>query len=242
MPKILYQNREYEFQNNSNITMEYLGSYGNSGIHWQNDGEYAGKILAAIDPLLAKVAIAVKFNGVLRSLDYFISTDGILEAVTAYQAEGYQICLNTAAFFWDKTLFELYPHLSQYSKTINDDSAVISYFSPNLFSQEEISQISRKTLAYLKSGIIPEVRLMAAYDAIQYYDKIGQWYLAEQLQAEESDYPYKFRFLDNYAEINTQLFLPQPSIIQKLLIEQFSAQALKQPICTIKLTVGLFSN
>lgn len=235
MLKISYKNEEYFFSPSANINIDTAACYGNNNIHWQGEGESAIKIIASIDPITADFVVAIKFNGIVHQRDYFITSDGELEAIMMQDSFGYQICLNTAAFFVDKIVFEIYPQYKRYQKILDEQSCTLAYFGEREFSCEDLRYLQTKAQHYLASDIYAEVKLLSEQDTIQYYQNRGEWYLAQQVMTKESDYPYKFVFCEEYGMQNMMPICADCKITNTLRIKQSVRAALGKKICLINL-------
>lgn len=237
MLKILYKDKEYCILTHANVQLEMTAGYGNNNIHWQSGGVSAAEILAEIDPLIADKLVAVKFNAKVYPKNYFVTTDGELEALTIEDQQGYQICLNTVAFVVDKIMFESYPRYKRYQKTFNEHSCTLAYFNDEELTADDIKYLQDKAQEALKSNISWEIKILSEQESVQYYQRCGEWYLIQQILAQESDYPYKFLFWGEYGMQETMPICPECKIIGVVEIEQSHGFALDKKICILNLKI-----
>ncbi len=159
------------------------------------DGVVTGERLAAdIGPGLAKAALAIKIDGVMRDLSLAIEADAKVAIVTRKDEDALELLRHDAAHVMAEAVQELFPKTQVTIGPSIENGFYYDFARPEPFTPDDLIQIEAKMCEIVDRDekIVREIWPRA--EAIKYFKGIGEDYKAEiveGLPAAESITVYK---------------------------------------------------
>ena len=151
-------------------------------------GPVTGETLAAdIGPGLAKAALVVKVDGVLRDLSYPIAQDASVEIVTRDGADALEVLRHDCAHVLAEAVQELYPGTQITFGPAIEDGFYYDFHRDEPFTPDDFEAIEKRMAEIVDRNepIAREVWDRAA--AIQHFEGIGETFKAEHVATLPAD-------------------------------------------------------
>ena len=146
-------------------------------------------IAAAIGPRLARAAVAVRVNGVLKDLGTPITGDAAVEIVTRDSPEGVELLRHDAAHVMAEAVKELYPETQVTIGPAIEDGFYYDFARREPFTPEDLERIESRMRAIVDRDE-PITREEWNRDAaVQFFGSVGEHYKAEIIAAIPPDEP-----------------------------------------------------
>lgn len=217
--EITYNGKKYCFSAKSGVALAAKAAYGNNAISMSEEDVTVAEIQCMLAPKTK--AVAAEFNKEILPLDSVLKQNGELAFITVKDARAKKIMLATAAFAWDMARFCFYKDAKHYEQRITDEAAVLAYFVSERIDIADLQALCADAEKIMARNSEIEPVLLSTEDAKQYYLKHGEWYLLDQLIAEDSDYPYKFWRTDDYlARREDYSVMCAPEFIKKIVLKE----------------------
>ena len=148
------------------------------------DGEIDGFILSShISKSLAKVAIAMKVNGLQVDLSEKISQDSTVEIITPNTPEGLEIIRHDAAHIFAQAVKELYKDAQITIGPAIEDGFYYDVARDINFTPEDLTTIENKMHEIVKRNQSITKEIWDRNEAIEYFKSIGEFYKAEIIES-----------------------------------------------------------
>jgi len=140
-----------------------------------------GQIAADIGPGLAKAALAVKVDGVLRDIARPIERDAKVEIVTRDSADGLELLRHDCAHVLAEAVQELYPDTQITFGPAIEDGFYYDFHRKEPFTPDDFAKIEAR-MREIVDRDEPIVREVWARDAaVSHFEKIGETFKAEHV-------------------------------------------------------------
>ncbi|MDT8318204.1 MAG: threonine--tRNA ligase [bacterium] len=146
-------------------------------------GEFAFMIGAG----LGKAAVAGKINGVLVDLAFAIEADSSVEIVTLKSDEGLEIYRHTTSHIMAQAVQELYDDIKVTIGPVIENGFYYDFDYDGHFSPEDFEKIEAKMAEIVKSNLPIEREVLSRKDAIKLFEKMGEPYKVELVEAVKDD-------------------------------------------------------
>jgi threonyl-tRNA synthetase len=157
------------------------------------------EVARAISPRLAREAIAVKVNGVVRDLNAPIPEDAPVEVLTFDHPEGRQVFWHSSAHIMAQAVLELFPEAKLAIGPPIEEGWYYDFDVPKPFSPDDLVKIEERMAQIIKEDAPFTRQLKNRQEAIEYYRSKGDTYKVEILEEIEDDtvsFYYHSRFED----------------------------------------------
>lgn len=215
----MYNGKKYCFSAKSGVALAAKAGYGNNAISMSEEGVTIAEIQCMLAPKTK--AVAAEFNKEILPLDSVLKQNGELAFITAKDVHAKKIMLATAAFAWDMARFCFYKDAKRYEQRITAETVILTYFVPGRIDIADLRTLCAEAEKILARNSAIDPVILSAEAAKQYYQKHGEWYLLDQLIAEDSDYPYKFWRAEDYlARREDYSVMCSPEFIKKIILKE----------------------
>ena len=157
------------------------------------------EVAKSISPNLAKAAIAVKVDGVVRDLHAPISTNAPLEILTFDNPEGREVFWHSSSHIMAQAVLELFPNSKLAIGPPIDEGWYYDFEVEKPFSPEDLEKIEKKMLEIINEKAQFRCEVKSRKEAIEYYKAKDAGYKVEILDDLEDDnvtFYYQSRFED----------------------------------------------
>lgn len=144
-------------------------------------------IAKSISPNLAKIAIAVKVNGVVRDLSADIQTDAPLEILTFDQPEGKTVFWHSSSHIMAQAVQELFPGVKLAIGPAIDEGWYYDFDVEKPFLPEDIEKIEKRMQEIINEKASFSCEEKSKEQAIAEYKALGELYKVELLEGFEDD-------------------------------------------------------
>ncbi len=132
---------------------------------------------------LARAALAGKVDGELVDLSFEITEDANLSIITSKNIEGLDIIRHSTAHLLAYAVKELFPEAQVTIGPVIDDGFYYDFSYKRPFTPEDLIAIEKKMTELAKKDFAVERVVMDRYDAIEYFDGIGEKYKSLIIQS-----------------------------------------------------------
>jgi threonyl-tRNA synthetase len=173
------------------------------------------EIAASISPRLAKEAVAVRIDGVLKDLTIPVPAESTVEIVTRTQEEGLELLRHDAAHVMAEAVKELYPETQITIGPAIENGFYYDFFREKPFTPEDLVKIEdrMRQIVDRDEGITRE-----EWDrpkAIQFYKEQGEIFKAELIESIPGDEPLSFYRQGNFIDLCRGPHLPSTGKLGK---------------------------
>ncbi len=164
-----------------------------------DEGTTGYDIARSISPRLAKDAIAVKVDGIVRDLSAPVSADAEVSILTFDNPEGRQVFWHSSSHIMAQAVQELFPGVKLAIGPPIDEGWYYDFDVEKPFSPEDIQKIEDKMAEIIGEDAPFTCDRMKREEAIKFYEGRGEPYKIELLEGFEDDtvsFYYQSRFVD----------------------------------------------
>lgn len=157
------------------------------------------QIAESISPRLAKEAIAVKVDGVVRDLSYPIPKDAPVQILTFDDADGKQVFWHSSSHIMAQAVQELFPGVKLAIGPPIDEGWYYDFEVEQPFSPEDLAKIEKRMAEIVAEDAPFRCEVRPRTDSIDYFKNKGATYKVELLEGIEADtvtFYYQSRFED----------------------------------------------
>ncbi len=145
------------------------------------------EIARSISPALAKEAIAVKVNGVVRDLTAPIPEDAPVEILTFDQPEGRHVFWHSSSHIMAQAVLDLFPEAKLAIGPPIEEGWYYDFDVKKPFSPDDLKKIEERMTEIVKEDASFSCAVKNRREAIEYYRTKGNVYKAEILEEIEDD-------------------------------------------------------
>jgi threonyl-tRNA synthetase len=142
-------------------------------------GVTGGEIAQAIGPGLAKAAVAVKIDGVLKDLSAPIARDAKIAIVTRDQPEAVEIIRHDAAHVMAEAVKELYPETQVTFGPATDTGFYYDFARDTPFTPEDLARIEARMHEIVERDETISREEWERDEAVRFFAGLGEKYKAE---------------------------------------------------------------
>ena len=154
------------------------------------DASVTGAALAAsISKSLARKAVAMKLDGVLKDLVDPIETDSQIEIVTRDDPDALELIRHDAAHVMAEAVQGLFPGTQVTIGPVIEDGFYYDFAFERPFTTEDLEAIEAKMKEIARADLPVGRRTMARDDAVRFFHDMGERYKAEIIAAIPADEP-----------------------------------------------------
>ena len=136
-------------------------------------------ITSAIDPALAKAALAAKVDGILVDCSHRIEEDASLEILTVKTLEGLDILRHSTAHLLAHAVKRLFPNAQVTIGPIIEDGFYYDFYFERSFTPEDLLAIEKMMFEIISASIPVTRKIMRREAAIDFFKAKGELYKAE---------------------------------------------------------------
>jgi threonyl-tRNA synthetase len=137
------------------------------------------EVAAAIDPGLAKAALAGKVDGKVVDTSHRIDHDAAVAIVTDKDAEGLEVLRHSTAHLLAYAVKELFPDAQVTIGPVIEDGFYYDFSYKRPFTPQDLEAIEKKMAELAKKDEPVTRKLMPRDDAVTYFKAMGEHYKAE---------------------------------------------------------------
>jgi len=164
-----------------------------------DEGTTGYDIARSISPRLAKDAIAVKVDGVVRDLSTPVSENAEVSILTFNDPEGRQVFWHSSSHIMAQAVQELFPGVKLAIGPPIDEGWYYDFDVEKPFSPEDIQKIEDRMAEIIAENAEFTCNRMTRVEAIKFYEDRKEPYKIELLEGFEDDtvsFYYQSRFVD----------------------------------------------
>lgn len=157
------------------------------------------EVAKSISPGLAKAAIAVKVDGVVRDLNAPINGNGPIEILTFDNPEGREVFWHSSSHIMAQAVLELFPKAKLAIGPPIDEGWYYDFEVEKPFTPEDLEKIEKGMARIIKENAVFRREEKSREEAMEYYRSQGADYKVELLEGFEDDtvsFYYQSRFED----------------------------------------------
>lgn len=140
-----------------------------------------GQVAADIGPGLAKAALVVKVDGVLRDLAYEITGDAALEIVTRDGEDALEVLRHDCAHVLAEAVQELYPGTQITFGPAIEDGFYYDFHREEPFTPDDFEAIEKRMAEIVDRDETITREVWDRADAVAHFEKIGETFKAEHV-------------------------------------------------------------
>ncbi len=140
-----------------------------------------GQIAADIGPGLAKAALVVKVDGVLRDLSYEITGDAALEIVTRDSEDALEVLRHDCAHVLAEAVQELFPGTQITFGPAIEDGFYYDFHREEPFTPDDFAAIEKRMAEIVDRDEAITREVWDRADAVAHFEKIGETFKAEHV-------------------------------------------------------------
>jgi len=156
-------------------------------------------IAKAISPRLAKVALAIRVDGVVRDLSYPVPEDAPVQILTFDDPDGRQVFWHSSSHIMAQAVQELFPGVKLAIGPPIDEGWYYDFDVKQPFSPEDLLRIEKRMAGIIGENAAFHCEYMGRREAIEHYRAKGETYKVELIEGLEDDtvsFYYHSRFED----------------------------------------------
>ena len=136
-------------------------------------------IAADIGPGLAKAALALRVDGVMRDLAHMVDADAQISIVTAKDDDAVDLLRHDAAHILAEAAKELYPEIQITIGPVIEDGFFYDFSRPEPFTPEDLEAIEARMREIVDRDEAVTREVWERADAVQFFKDQGEHYKAE---------------------------------------------------------------
>lgn len=150
-------------------------------------GSTGFEIAGSISPRLAKVALAVKVDGVVRDLGYPIPGNAPIQILTFDDPEGRQVFWHSSSHIMAQAVQELFPGVKLAIGPAIDEGWYYDFDVEKPFSPEDLTRIEKRMAEIVGEKATFKCEQRSRQEAIDHYQSKGETYKVELLEGIEDE-------------------------------------------------------
>lgn len=139
-------------------------------------------IAHSISSTLAKKAVAIKTDGLLKDLNTLLHTDCKVEIVTADSAEGLEILRHDAAHILAQAVKELYPKTQVTIGPTIENGFYYDFARDEAFTEHDLIAIEAKMKDIIAKNYPIKRKVYSKNEAMQHFQTLGEYYKVELIK------------------------------------------------------------
>ncbi|GAB5470113.1 MAG: threonine--tRNA ligase [Rhodospirillales bacterium] len=147
------------------------------------------RLATSIGARLAKDALAIKVDGVLRDLSHEISEDATVEIVTRGHADSLALLRHDAAHVLAEAVQELYPGTQVTFGPATDEGFYYDFARPEPFTPEDLETIEARMHEIVERDEPLSREVWPRDEAVRHFADLGETYKAEHIESLPSEVP-----------------------------------------------------
>lgn len=159
------------------------------------------EIAKNISKSLAKKAIAIKINGVLKDLNVAINADCKIEVITSETPEGLEVMRHGAAHILAQAVKELFPKAQVTIGPVIENGFYYDFAKETPFYPEDLKAIEKKMAEIISSNQKIIRKVVSKKEAIEYFKSIGEFYKIELVEDIPDDEEVSIYWQGNFADL-----------------------------------------
>lgn len=171
------------------------------------------QIAESISPRLAKDAIAVKVDGVVRDLSFPIPRDAAIQVLTFDNPEGRQVFWHSSSHIMAQAVRELFPDAKLAIGPPIDEGWYYDFEVSKPFSPEDLQRIENRMAEIVAEDAPFRCEVKPRREAIEYYRKNGAPYKVEILE-ELADDAVTFYYHSRFEDLCRGPHIPRTGIVK----------------------------
>jgi threonyl-tRNA synthetase len=145
------------------------------------------QIAAAIGPGLAKAALAIKVDGVLKDLAHVVDRDAAVEIVTRGHPETLELLRHDCAHVMAEAVQELYPGTQVTFGPAIENGFYYDFARDEPFTPDDLKRIEARMHEIVKRDETITREIWDRHEAIRFFADLGEKYKAEHIQTLPED-------------------------------------------------------
>jgi threonyl-tRNA synthetase len=173
------------------------------------------EIAASISPRLAKEAVAVRVDGVLKDLTLPVPAESTIEVVTRNEEDGLEVLRHDAAHVLAEAVKELFPETQITIGPAITNGFYYDFYRETPFTPDDFGKIEKRMAEIVDRD---ETITREEWDrpkAIQFYKDQGEVFKAELIESIPGDEPLSFYRQGNFIDLCRGPHLPSTSKLGK---------------------------
>ncbi len=171
------------------------------------------KVAEAISPRLAKDAIAVKVDGIVRDLSFPLENGAPLQVLTFDDPEGRQVFWHSSSHIMAQAVQELFPGVKLAIGPPIDEGWYYDFEVPKPFSQEDLAKIEARMSEIIAEDALFRCEVRDREDSIKYYRDKGATFKVELLEG-IADQTVTFYHHSQFEDLCRGPHIPRTGIIK----------------------------
>jgi threonyl-tRNA synthetase len=173
------------------------------------------EIAASISPRLAKEAVAVRVDGVLKDLTLAVPAESTVEIVTRSEEDGLEILRHDAAHVLAEAVKELYPETQITIGPAITNGFYYDFYRETPFTPDDFSKIEKRMAEIVDRDEAITREVWDRSKAIQFYKDQGEVFKAELIESIPGDEPLSFYRQGNFIDLCRGPHLPSTGKLGK---------------------------
>ena len=166
------------------------------------------EIAASIGPGLAKAALAIRLDGVLRDLATIVDRDAKVEIVTAKDADALELLRHDAAHVMAEAVKELWPDVQVTIGPAIEDGFYYDFSRAEPFTPEDLEKIEARMHDIVDRDEAIERQVWDRQDAVNFFSAAGEHYKAEIIRDLPAEEPISVYRQGDFLDLCTGPHLP----------------------------------
>lgn len=150
------------------------------------------EIAASISPRLAKEAVAVRVDGVLKDLSLPVPADSTVEIVTRSEEDGLEILRHDAAHVLAEAVKELYPETQITIGPAIENGFFYDFYREKPFTPDDLVKMEQRMREIVDRDEAITREAWERPQAIQFFQDQGETFKAELIESIPGDEPLSF--------------------------------------------------
>lgn len=176
-------------------------------------GTTGAQIAESISPRLAKDAVAVKVDSVVRDLSFQIPANASIQILTFDTPEGREVFWHSSSHIMAQAVQELFPGVKLAIGPPIEEGWYYDFEVPRPFSPEDLQKIEERMAKIVDEDAPFRCEVKNRRDAIDYFRKKGQPYKAEILE-DLSDDTVTFYYQSRFEDLCRGPHLPRTGLVK----------------------------
>jgi len=172
------------------------------------------EVAQSIGAGLAKAALAGKVDGQLVDTSYVIEGDVALSIITARDAEGVDVLRHSCAHLMAMAVQELFPGTQVTIGPVINDGFYYDFDCERPFTSEDLEKIEAKMTELAKADHPVSRSLMSRDEAVAFFDKLGEKYKVEIIEAIPGDQRLSFYRQGDFVDLCRGPHVPSTGKLQ----------------------------
>jgi len=178
-----------------------------------NSGTTGAEIAASISPRLAKEAIAIKVDGVVRDLCYPVPHDAPIQVLTFDDPEGRQVFWHSSSHIMAQAVQELFPGVKLAIGPPIEEGWYYDFDVDHPFSPEDLERIEKRMAEIVAEDVPFRCDFKDRRWAIEHYRQKGEVYKVELLQ-DLPDGDVTFYYHSSFEDLCRGPHIPRTGVVK----------------------------